>query len=187
MDLQEALLNERHAAYARLRGGFPIPLAGTIYWGVLGILGYSLDLFTWSMIAFIGTGAIFPLAILLARLFKNDFMKDKTAVTGVLIPAFISMLLFWPMLIGARLEAPELMVLILAIGLSLHWPVIGWSYGKTGLYSAHSIIRAVVVLLIWYLLPEARLTLLPLSVAAIYLVTVVAIYVDSGQMKKKLS
>lgn len=182
-ELKAAVLADRRAAYKRLRGGFPIPLAGVAYWGVLAWLGTVTDIETWCMAAFLGSGAIFPMALLFAALFRNPFMKDKTATGDVLLPAFISMLLFWPMIVAAVKVAPELVPLILAIGMSLHWPVIGWSYGRTGLYSAHSIVRAVVCLLIWLWMPEARFTLLPLAVAGIYLLTVIAIVIDSALIK----
>lgn len=184
IELRAALKADRLAAYKRLRGGFPIPLAGTVYWGALAWLGWQgAPLGQWAMIAFIGSGAIFPMALLFAAIFRNPFMKDKTATGDVLLPAFISMLLFWPMVIAAIQVAPELVPLILAIGMSLHWPVIGWSYARTGLFSAHAIVRALVVLLIWLMLPEARLTLLPLSVAVVYFLTVVALVIDSGRVK----
>lgn len=185
--LREALLRDRLSSYVRLKGGFPIPLAGAVYWGVLGTVGFSADLGTWSMIAFLGSGSIFPMALLFARLFRNDFMKDRTASGDVLIPTFISMLLFWPMIIAAAQEGPQLIPLILAIGLSLHWPVIGWSYGRTALYTAHAAARAAVALGIWLVLPDARLTLLPLSVAVVYLVTVVAIFVDAKRVEAQLA
>ena len=181
--LRAALLADRLGAYKRLRGGFPIPLAGAVYWGVLAWLGTILTVHSWCMIAFIGSGTIFPMALLFAAIFRNGFMKDKTAAGDVLLPAFISMLLFWPMIIAAFSIAPQLVPLILAIGMSLHWPVIGWSYGRTGLYSAHSIVRAIVCLLIWLYYPEARFTVLPLAVAGVYLVTVLAILIDSGRVK----
>lgn len=182
-ELKHALLADRLAAYKRLRGGFPIPLAGAVYWGVLAWLGTRLSLGPWCMAAFFGSGAIFPLALLFAAIFRNPFMKDRTAAGDVLLPAFISMLLFWPMIVAAIGTAPQLVPLILVIGMSLHWPVIGWSYGRAALYSAHSIVRAVAVLLIWLWMPEARLTLLPLAVAGVYLVTVLAIFVDSALVK----
>lgn len=182
-DLKAALLADRLAAYKRLRGGFPIPLAGTVYWGVLAWLGTFAGLHNWSVLAFIGSGTIFPMALLFAAIFRNPFMKDKTAAGDVLLPAFISMLLFWPMIVAAFKVAPELVPLILAIGMSLHWPVIGWSYGRTGLFSAHAIIRALVCVLIWFWMPEARLTLLPAAVAGIYLLTVIAIFIDSARVK----
>lgn len=178
--LQRALLADRLASYLRLGGGWPIPLAGTVYWGALAFFGaQGVSLQTWSMAAFLGTGAIFPLALLFAKLAGNPFLKDRAAVTSVLVPTFISMLLFWPMVVAAVQEGPELIPLILAIGLSLHWPVIGWSYGRTALFAAHAVIRAVLVLMIWLTLPEARLTALPLAVASIYLLTVLAILVDT--------
>jgi hypothetical protein len=185
--LRTALLQDRLASYVRLRGGFPIPLAGAVYWGVLGTLGYSMELPAWSMTAFVGSGAIFPMAILFARLFRNDFMRDRTATGDVLIPTFIGMLLFWPMIVAAVREGPQLIPLILAIGLSLHWPVIGWSYGRTALYATHAVVRAALALAIWLALPDARLTLLPLSVAAVYLATVVAILLDARRVEARLA
>ncbi len=185
-DLTEALKRERLASYVRLRGGFPIPMAGAVYWGALAALGYLMPGDIWFYAALFGSGAIFPLALFFAAIFKNPFMKDRTAVTGVLAPAFIGMLLFWPMAIAALWQAPDLFSLILAIGMSIHWPVVGWSYGRTSIYAAHAVIRAVVVFFIWWKLPEARLTLLPASVAIIYLVTVLAIFIDSGLLKSKL-
>lgn len=186
-DLAEALKAERLGAYARLRGGFPIPLAGAVYWAGLGVAGYFLPLKAWVLIAFIASGSIFPLALLFAAIFRNPFMKDRTAVGSVLVPAFISMLLFWPAVVVAYWTAPELAPLILAIGMSQHWPVIGWSYGRTALFSAHAIVRAVIVFYFWMQFPEHRTTWLPFSVAAVYLATVLAIYVDSGAVRAKLA
>lgn len=184
-DMKADLLRRRHASYIRLRGGFPIPLAGAVYWFALAIAGLSLDLAHWSQLAFFGSGAIFPLALLMAKIFKNNFMKDKGIVDSVLLPTFISMLLFWPMLIAAIKTEPELVTLILAIGMSLHWPVIGWSYGRSALFSAHAIFRALIVLFLWFYVPDARLTWLPLSVGIIYLITVLAIFLDVKQLTKR--
>ena len=179
IDLKAEMLRRRRANYVRLNGGFPIPLAGAVYWLALGIAGYVLDLSSWSQLAFFATGAIFPLALLLAKLFKNNFMKDKGIVDSVLIPTFIGMLLFWPIMIAAVKTEPQLIPLILAIGMSIHWPVIGWSYGRAAMFSAHSILRAIIVLYLWFAFPEARLTWLPFSVGIIYFLTVLAILIDT--------
>ena len=185
-NLKQALLNDRQGAYARLRGGFPIPLAGATYWAALAAASQQFSAETWYYAALFGSGAIFPLALLYARLFRNDFMKDKTASGDILVPGFIGMLLFWPMAIAALWRAPDLFPMILAIGMSIHWPVIGWSYGRTLIFSAHSIIRAIVVFLIWWKFPEQQLLLISLAVAVIYLATVLIIFVDSGLVKKRL-
>ncbi|MBU6371492.1 MAG: hypothetical protein KJS97_02100 [Alphaproteobacteria bacterium] len=185
--LKAALHADRLASYARLRGGFPIPLAGAAYWAVLAGAGTMLDLRGWITIAMWGSGAIFPLALLLAAIFRCDFMRDRTATSDLLFPTFASMFLFWPMLIPALQTAPELGPLILAIGMSIHWPVIGWSYARSGLFTAHAVVRAALVLAIWTALPDARLTLLPAAVAGVYLVTVAAMLIDSARVRANLA
>ena len=174
-ELKQRLLADRLASFVRLKGGYPVPLAGAVYWLALGLAGYRLPLQDWILIAFYASGLIFPIALLLSRLLRNPFMKDKSAAGDVLLPTFTSMLLFWPIAFAAFGAAPQLVPLILAIGMSQHWPVIGWSYGKTGLYTAHAVARAIGALAIWTLLPEGRLTLLPFFVCAVYLATVAAI------------
>lgn len=183
--LKEALKRHRRAQYLRLNGGFPVPLAGCVYWALLGILGFYTDLGGWANIALPASGAIFPLALLFAAIFKCPFMKDKSAVGDILLPAFISMLLFWPMLIAAAHVQATLVPLILAIGMSLHWPVIGWAYARTSLFSAHAIIRALFCLFIFEKFSEYSTTWMPLGIAAIYALTVVAILWDVRRLKTR--
>ena len=159
----------------RLKGGFPVPLAGAVYWAALGVAGYYLPVEDWILAAFIFSGAIFPLAVLFSRLLRVDFMKDETATGDVFVPTMTAMLLFWPIAFVAYGNAPQIVPLILAIGMSQHWPVIGWSYGKPGLYTAHAVVRALGATAIWSLLPDGRFTLIPFWVAAVYLATAAAI------------
>lgn len=184
-ELKAAVLRDRLAAFVRLKGGFPIPLAGAIYWAALGVAGYRLAPESWSLIAFIFSGSIFPLALLMAKLFGNRFMTDRTATGDVIFYAFVSMLLFWPIAVAALWEAVPLVPLILAIGMSQHWPVIGWSYAKPGLYSAHAVVRAIGAFIIWVWIPDGRFTLIPFWVAATYLVTVAAILVAARREAAK--
>jgi hypothetical protein len=176
-ELRAAVRRDQLDSFERLKGGYTFPLAGAIYWAGIGAAGYRLPADDWILVAFISSGAIFPLAWLLSRLLGVDFMKDKTATGDVLGPAFASMLLFWPIAFAAYGHAPQLVPLIIAIGMSQHWPIIGWSYGKPRLYSAHAIVRAVGALAIWALLPQGRFTLIPFWVAAVYLATVAAILI----------
>jgi hypothetical protein len=185
--LELALKKERIASYARVRGGYSVPLAGAVYWLGLGVLGYFTDLVTWSKIAFPASGLIFPLAVFFGWAFKNPWLKDKNATMSLLPPIFISMLLFWVFIVAAISEAPALIPLILAVGMSFHWPAIGWSYGRPALFTAHAVVRAMTCLYIFMAYPEHRLTWLPLSVAAVYLVTVIAIYADSGAVARRLA
>lgn len=185
--LRARLRDERLNHYVRLRGGYSVPLAGMIYWLGLGVLGYRLELADWAMAAFLSSGAIFPLALILSRMLNNPFMKEKSAVDSVLLPAFAAMLLFWCFIVAAGQEAPSLVPLILAVGMSLHWPVIGWSYGRTGIYTAHAVLRSLAATWIWLTFPEHRLTWLPFSVAFAYAATVVVIWIDSGVLARRMN
>ena len=185
-ELNKLLLADREASFFRLRGGYPIPLAGATWWAILGTMGYFLHSRNlWIFLSFVTSGAIFPLALLFARLFKIDFMHDKTAATDVLLPTFASMLLFWPIAISAYWTYPQLVPLVLAIGMSIHWPVIGWLYARTAIYITHAVVRAVACFVLWNWWPSSRFTVLPFMVSAIYLLTVCAILVASSPEKLK--
>ncbi|HEY4355867.1 MAG TPA: hypothetical protein VGN16_08980 [Acidobacteriaceae bacterium] len=187
-DLKKLLMEERQAAFFRLRGGYPIPLAGGIWWALLGGMGFVVhNRGLWIFLAFALSGVLFPLALLLSKLFHVDFMKDRTPVSDVVFPAMGSMLLFWPMAIAAYWSFPQLVPLILGVGMSIMWPVIGWSYGRTALYSTHAIVRAVVCFVIWNWWPAARFTVLPLAVSLIYVVSVVAMIVLSSPRARAAS
>ena len=177
-ELIARLKQERIAAYVRLRGGYPIPLAGAIYWAALGFAGYHLPLKSWLMLAFESSGLLFPLALVLSWILRAPFIKDKGAVGGVLFPAFVGMLLFWPMAATAFWSAPTLAPLILAIGMSMHWPVIGWTYARTFLFTGHAVIRAILCVYIWLTLPAGTTTVMPFAVAVVYAATVVLILID---------
>jgi hypothetical protein len=137
---------------------------------------------SWALLAFIASGLIFPIALVLSRLLGVNFMREKSAVDDAIAPAFIGMLLFWPMAFSAYWTAIELTPLILAIGMAMHWPIIGWTYGRPGLYSAHAIVRTLAAFAIWNLFPDQRTTWLPASVSIVYLLTVVAILADSKRL-----
>ena len=186
VELKKLLLADREASFFRLRGGYPIPLAGATWWAILGTMGYFLHSRNlWIFLVFVTSGAIFPLALLFGRLFKVDFMHDKTAAMDVLLPAFASMLLFWPIAISAYWTYPQLVPLVLAIGMSIHWPVIGWLYARTAIYITHAVVRAVACFVLWNWWPSSRFTVLPFTVSAIYLLTVSAILVASSPEKLK--
>lgn len=184
-ELNAALKAARLGAYAQSRGGWPVPIAGAIYWAVLAWLGTWVAPEDWSLLAAVLSGAIFPVAVALAAVFRNPFMKVKLPDQGVVFMAMGAMLLFWPGAIAAMSLQNALVPLLIAIGMSAHWPVFGWSYGRPAPFIAHAAVRAVAACAIWVLLPGDRFTVLPAAIAAIYLVTVVILYVDSGLVARR--
>lgn len=187
MELRDELLDVRRSAYARLKGGYPIIIAGMVYWLALAAMSRFMEPVPLLQAGFGLSGMIFPLALVLAWIARVPFMKDRTVLSPVLVPTFIAMLLFWPMLFIATAESTAGVVMsILAIGLSLHWPVIGWTYARTALFCAHAIVRAALVFWVFYAFPDERMTLIPLAVAACYGVTALIVFVDAGRAARRM-
>ncbi len=186
-EIESALKTARLSAYVEARGGWPVPLAGATYWAVLAVLGSRIDEANWSLLAAVASGMIFPMAIAYAAIFRNPFMKAKIPDQGAVFMAMGGMLLFWPMAVAAMWNCNALTPLILAIGMSGHWPVFGWTYGRPLPFLLHAIVRAVVCFGIWQYMPEGRFTVLPAAVAGIYLVTVAALFIDSGRLARRLT
>jgi hypothetical protein len=145
-----------------------------------------MDEANWSLLAAVMSGVIFPLAIGDAAIVRNPFMKVNVPDQGAVFMAMGAMLLFWPMAVAAMRNFNALTPLILAIGMSGHWPVFGWSYGRPLPFPAHAIVRAIVCFGVWEYLPDGRFTVLPAAVAAIYVVTVAVLFVDSGAVARRL-
>jgi len=175
-DLNDAFLDERKQFAAAAGGGVSLPVAGTLYWLVLTGLGTVFTPTLWGVAAAAGSGLIFPLGLMLQGLFRSPFMSVKSPLTQPVIYSVIAINLLWPVHIAIILNAPEIAPLSLAIGMALHWPVIGWVYGsRFGI--VHAAIRIALVSGIWFALPEFRFTLLPLSVVIVYAVTAIWILI----------
>ncbi len=146
-------------------------MAGALYWLTLGILGFFLPERLWIFCAAFGSGLIFPLGLLFSKpLNSNLFIKDEP-LANVAGFAVLAINLLWPLYFAIIVVAPALLPLALGVGMSLHWPIIGWMYGSRACLT-HAVVRVLLVTALWVLLPAQRLTLLPLSVAFIYVVTV---------------
>lgn len=183
-EFKEELLRQRQQFLVKANGGIGFPAAGAMYWLALAIIGMSLSKGYWIMLAFYGSGIIFPLGILMGKVLKSNGMV-KSPLTSVLFPTLIAMLLHWAFNIVALQVDPEMVPITLGIGMSLHWPVIGWMYNsKTCL--GHAIIRAILVTVAWFLFPELRFTLIPMIIVGVYLLSIFGLKYEVGLAKKVL-
>jgi len=173
---------ERHRNYVDAGGGVALPVAGAIYWIVLSVAGLYLNDRLWCLLAFASSGLIFPLGLLLQRPTRSSAV-NKTAFGMLLFAALFSMLCFWGVTIPLFYSAREFVPLSLGFGMSLHWPVIGWMYGRTILFSLHTAVRTVAIIALWYIYPDDRFTVLPAAIAAIYLATAIAIAIDVARYR----
>ena len=162
---------ERDRFAIRTNGVIAAPLAGAIYWAVLSYLGYTASMRTWCIVAFFLSGFIFPLALLLQKLTKSDLIVKDSPLAKPGFYAFANIGFGWPIIIASFHIDPQLVPLALGIAMSMHLTGNAWAMNiKSYLY--HPIIRAVLITLLWYALPEFRFTLIPLVISLIYLATI---------------
>lgn len=180
MSFKADLDAERRDFYTRAGGGAALPLAGLIYWAVLGVAGARADVATWTTIAFFGSGLIFPLGLALARPTRSKPM-EKSVFGGATFAGLLAAMMTWPMIFAGAAADPTLSPLFLAIGMSLHWPIIGWSYGRIGLFTAHALGRVAGCTAVFVLYPDQRFVLIPAVVVAAYAFSFVAILATRGR------
>lgn len=178
MELDTTLERGKRDLFLRAGAGLGLPAAGLVYWLVLGAAGYAVGPKTWGLVACVGSGLIFPLGILLGRLLGSDVLV-KGPLAALAPRAVLAINLLWPLHIALYFGAIEFLPLSLAIGMGLHWPIIGWMYGSAAC-ARHALIRVPLVSAIWFLLPAQRYTLLAFAVAAVYLVSIL-------QMRRELA
>jgi hypothetical protein len=184
-DFASRLRIERMKFAVLTNGSIAALAAGAIYWSVLCILGFSVSTAAWCGIAFIASGLIFPLALVLQKPTNSNMMVKNHPLSNAGFAAMINIILAWPIIIAALHTDPALVPLALAIGLSLHLSVNGWSYAiKT--YMVHPLIRAAVVTALWYAFPDDRFTVIPLAVALIYLCTIPFVVWEVAAARKAL-
>ena len=179
------MLAERRRYFVAAGGGISLPVAGAIYWIVLGILGSRLETSDWELAAAAGSGMIFPVGLLLQGPLRANFMKAKSPVGGAAIWSIVAINMLWPLHFVIMNIDPELVSLSLAIAMTLHWPVIGWSYDSK-VAIAHAFARIAAASLIYYGLPDERLTLLPFAMAGLYVLAAAGMAAEVAWTRRKL-
>lgn len=164
-----------------------VPIAGAIAWLAIGICGVSLPgVFAKSMSIFVGTGSILYLAIIVARFTGEDFLgRDRpknifdhffllnvaqaVAVYAIAIPFFMIERESLPMTVG--------------ILTGLMWiPFSGYIEHWVGFFHAGA--RTLLVLVLWYALPEWRFVSIPFAIVGVYVVTIFVLFQRHQRMRK---
>jgi len=152
-----------------------MPLAGTIAWAGIGLVGAfgSLSAAVWAI--FIGTGLIFYLGVAVGKLIGEDVLgKEKRgnsfdriflltavqaiAVYSIAIPFFQQEVSSLPMSVGVLTG----LMWIPFSALAGHW---------VGLF--HGIARTVLIVAIYYAMPDHRFVAIPAAIVGLYLITII--------------
>jgi hypothetical protein len=166
-------LDEQRTEFGRSRF-LAMPIAGTIAWSVVGVCGAFLPVGLAAWVLFIGTGSIFGMALLIARLLGEDLV-GKTRPGNAFDALFMhAMVMSWLVFaIAIPFFQVELTSLPLTVGilLGLMWVPFSWIIQHwAGLF--HAFTRTALVLAAWYLFPGDRFVAVPAVIVVVYLVTI---------------
>ena len=144
-----------------------LPVAGAIVWAVVGAAALFLPERTATFVLLFGTGAIFPLALALARPLGERVLNNTSPLAKLMAVSVLMVNLLWALHLTLLLDAPEYMPLTISIGLGLHWVVVSWVVGhRVGL--VHAIGRTMLVTSAWWFLPDWRITAVAAAVVVAY-------------------
>jgi hypothetical protein len=149
--------------------------SGFVFWIYVAIIGNNFPLATVRIYWVAGTFLIFPIAVIMSKIFKADpFTKGNTLgdLVGYTDMSIIS--LVFPIIIVTANYIPEALLFVMAICYCLDFFVMSWAFG-TPLYGVHAALRTLTVTIIYFAMPSLRIIALPLEVAFLYLATVIMI------------
>lgn len=183
MNLQEEIKREKARCLVEANGGISLPASGMIYWLALGIAGFFLNKAMWTYGAMYTSGLILPLGFLLSKPLKAN-LKVKSPLSSIIFPAFVGMGLSFSVTIAVIYANINLVPLAFSVGMTLHWPAIGWMYGSR-VCLIHAIARTAAVTFCYFAFPEYNFTLIPFVVALAYFVTIFGLKMEVKAAKEQ--
>ena len=149
------------------------PLAGLIIWTIIGLIGifFSDFIAVWSI--FIGTGSIVYLGLFLSKFTGENFLdksKPKNEFHTLFLYTAGQAILVYSIAIPFFLVDYSSLPMTVGILTGLMWLPFSWIIKHwVGIF--HTLTRTVLVLLIWYMLPEYRFVAIPFGIVIIYIIT----------------
>ena len=151
-----------------------MPVAGAIVWTLIGIAGLTLSPVPAVLVVFIGTGSIFFLGLLLSRFFGEDLLgktRPKNSFDVLYLYTLVMSLLVFSIAIPFFRADYTSLPLTVGILLGLMWLPLSWIIGHwVGLF--HALSRTLLVVVAWYLFPDARFVAIPAVIVVIYIITI---------------
>lgn len=150
------------------------PIAGLIAWLVVGIGGLILSTTGKVWLLFIATGSIVYLGMFVSKFTGENFL-DKTRPSNTFNKLFFltvgQAILVYAIAIPFFLIDYSSLPLTVGILTGLMWLPLSWIIDHwVGIF--HAITRTVLVLTLWYMLPEQRFVAIPFAIVVLYIITI---------------
>ncbi len=169
-------LDQQLAAYRQNRF-LAMPLTGMLVWAAIGIAGAILPTSQAVLAVYIGTGMIFYVALLVARLLGEDLLgrqRKGNFFDRIFLSACAMSVLVYALAIPFQFHNPSSVPLSVGILSGLMWLPFSLMIGHwVGFF--HSIARTLLLVVAWFAFPDHRFTILPAVVVAVYFVSIIAL------------
>lgn len=153
------------------------PIAGLIAWLTVAISGifFSDQITVWVL--FIATGSIVYLAMGISKLTGEDYLdksKPKNTFDTLFFLTVAQAILVYSIAIPFFIKDYTSLPLTVGILTGLMWVPLTWIIDHwVGLF--HSIVRTVLILVLWYLFPDQRFVTIPIAIIIVYLISIVVL------------
>ena len=150
------------------------PIAGLIAWLLVGIAGLLLPAQASVWVLFIATGCIAYLGMFISKFTGENFL-DKTKPKNEFDKLFFftvgQAILVYSIAIPFFLVDYSSLPLTVGILTGLMWLPFSWIINHwVGIF--HALTRTILVLALWYLLPDYRFVAIPFAIVLIYIATI---------------
>lgn len=174
MEQIKRTLEEQRIEYTN-RNFIATPLAGLIAWLIVGIAGLTLSMQATVWVLFIATGSIVYLGLFISKFTGENFLdkkKPKNTFDKLFFFTVGQAILVYSIAIPFFMMDYSSLPLTIGILTGLMWLPFSWIINHwVGIF--HSVTRTLVVLLLWYLLPEYRFVAIPFAIVLIYMITII--------------
>ena len=179
----ERTLEQQRVEFAN-RSFLATPLAGLIAWTITGIAGLFLPIqyVIWTL--FIATGSIVYLGMFISKFTGENFLdktKPKNEFDRLFMFTVVQALLVYSIALPFFMLDYSSLPMTVGILTGLMWVPFSWII-KHWVGLAHSIVRTIVVLVLWYLFPEQRFVTIPFAIVGLYILTIIILI----KRKKKI-
>jgi len=148
-----------------------MPIAGAIVWFIVALLSTQFSERTGTIILLFGSGAIFPIGLLVAKIRKEDLMSSSNPLAKLMGMSVLMVNLLWAIHIPLFLYAPEFVPMSIGIGLGIHWIIYSWIV-QHPVGTIHAITRTILITIMWFAFPEQRLLAIGLVIVFVYSVSI---------------
>ena len=153
------------------------PIAGLIAWLIVAISGifFPDNITVWVL--FIATGSIVYLSMGVSKLTGEDYLdkrKPKNTFDNLFFLTVAQAILVYSIAIPFFIVDYTSLPLTVGILTGLMWVPLTWIIDHwVGLF--HSIVRTVLVLILWYLFPSDRFVVIPIAIIIVYIVSIIVL------------